>query len=211
MENLEKDYKKGKEVLEDLRFLGDSSLAPLISRAHHHLFEIRRKAEDNLSDPSLYSNVNELLNNHVENMIHLYFKKNERLSTISLNLDSGNWSLSDWNQFIEIVPTILAISSQFQFSNSVAFYQVGKNFYMTGAMDIESEIAEKRKNIYGLFRKLISKKVLMTYELKDSIEEKLVLCTLKFNLSHRDDVVYFVPGGNGSILDLPLLISLQIT
>ena len=51
----------------------------------------------------------------------------------------------------------------------------------------------------------------MTYELKDSIEEKLVLCTLKFNLSHRDDVVYFVPGGNGSILDSPLLISLQIT
>jgi hypothetical protein len=202
MENLERDYLKGKEVLEDLRYLGDSSLAPLISRAHHHLFEIRRKAEDNLSDPGLYGNINDLLNRHVENMIHLYFKKNSNLSTINLNLDSGKWSLFDWNQFIEIVPTILAISSQFQFNNSVAFYQVGKNFYMTGAIGLDSDIAEKRPAIYGLFRKLVSKKVLMTYELKNSVEDELVLCTLKFNLSHRDDVVYFVPGGNGSILDL---------
>ena len=98
MENLEKDYKKGKEVLEDLRFLGDSSLAPLISRAHHHLFEIRRKAEDNLSDPSLYSNVNELLNNHVENMIHLYFKK----------MKDSQQSVSIWIQ--ETGPSLIGIN-----------------------------------------------------------------------------------------------------
>jgi len=202
MENLERDYQKGKEVLEDLRYLGDSSLAPLISRAHHHLFEIKRKAEDNIKDPELYGNVNTLLNTHVENMIHLYFKKNPNLSTINLNLESGNWSLHDWNRFIELVPTILAVSSQFSFCNSVAFYQIGKNFYMTGALSMESDLTEKRKMIYGLFRKLISKKVLMTYELKNSTEDDLVLCTLKFNLSHRDDVIYFVPGGNGSILDL---------
>ncbi|TNF01023.1 MAG: hypothetical protein EP326_05415 [Deltaproteobacteria bacterium] len=202
MENLERDYQKGKEVLEDLRYLGDSSLAPLISRAHHHLFEIRRKAEDNLKDPGLYGNVNDLLNHHVENMIHLYFKKNPNLSTINLNLESGNWSLYDWNRFIELIPTILAVSSQFNFSNSVAFYQVGKNFYMTGAISLESDIAEKRRSIYGLFRKLVSKRVLMTYELNNSVEEDLVLCTLKFNLSHRNDVVYYVPGGNGAILDL---------
>ncbi len=202
MENLERDYQKGKEVLEDLRFLGDSSLAPLISRAHHHLFEIKRKAEDNLNDPDLYGNVNDLLNHHVENMIHLYFKKNPDLSTINMNLESGNWSLLDWNRFIELIPTILAVSSQFNFSNSVAFYQVGKNFYMTGALSLESDIAEKRRSIYGLFRKLVSKRVLMTYELNSSVEEDFVLCTLKFNLSHRNDVVYYIPGGNGSILDL---------
>ncbi|MCO4792740.1 MAG: hypothetical protein KC493_03450 [Bacteriovoracaceae bacterium] len=204
MEHFGNDYQQGKEVLEDLRHLGDTNLAPLISRAHHHLFEIKRKAESNLKNPDLYSNVNDILNTHVENMIHLYLKKNQNLSTVNLNLDSGKWGLHDWNMFVEIIPTILTTCSQFDFLNTVSFYQMGRNFFMTGALALGSDISKNRRNLYGLFRKFVSKKVLMTYELSESTEEGVILCTLKFNLSHRDDVVYFLPVGQHSLFNLAL-------
>lgn len=202
MENLEKDYLFGREVLEDLQYLGDSSLTPLISRAHHHLFEIKRKAEDNVKNPKLYSNVNVLLNRHVENLIHLYLKKNKKLSTVNISLDSSIWNLEDWNNFIEVIPTILAVCGQFEFSNAVSFYQMGKCFYMTGGLALNSDLKSKRKQLYGLFRKLMSKRALMTYDLGESSDEELVLCTLKFDLSHRDDVVYFLPAFAGATAGL---------
>lgn len=187
------EFQKSLDVLEDIQYLSSFSVAPLLGQAYFHLSEFKRKA-DARSKKSIseFKEISKALDEKLELIVCEFFSNKSKFKSFEFKKDIAKIDLNKWNVLFEVLPEILSVVSLFNY-HGMAEVQMNENRVLISGMVLQDSTLEMhRRLIYVITRKLLRKKVLLTFSLSESGRGGLTRLELKADISHQDDLIYKV-------------------
>ncbi len=173
----EKNIAEGKEAFEDLHLLADPVLFPLIGRAFHHFSEVASSTyqKDLLADMPV---LQKFLSENLQGLLEQFFLKKGDALLWSLVKDEKNLEIKHWEKILCVLPDVLQVVACFKFKGCISIELNPKGLLFKGEIFNGQSIKDHRVTIYRSFRKLLAKKTLLTFEVKEqskSFETELTL------------------------------------
>lgn len=181
----EKNIEKGKAAFEDLHLLADPVLFPLIGRAYHHFSEVASSTYQKqiLSElPVLQKFISLSFNSLLED----FFRKKDEGLLWSVIKDDRKLEVSHWEKILSVLPDVLQVVGCFKFKGCLTIEVSPKGMSFKGGIFNGQSIRDHRLTIYKAFRRLLSKKTLLTFDVTEkegSFETELSLFA---DISHQD-------------------------
>jgi hypothetical protein len=196
MQKLEASYQKSLQGLEEIQILGGKDISPLIGNVSYHISELKRKAIENIDKNHSYQHLNNFLANHIELMFIDYIKKSKKLNQAQIYFSDHTWGNKEWDSVLKILPEMLRLLDLIQLHNNIQLIQEREVFKLRGWIGEDSSIESKRAEIYTVFRKLLKEKIILTYEIIETVKYKESIIEIVFDLSHDENLIYKVEGAN---------------
>jgi hypothetical protein len=197
------DFENSIKTLEDIQYLSEFSISPLIGRAYFHLSEMKRKADAlKLGQVSGFGSVAKVLDEKLEDIFVEYFSNKNRFKEYDYKKETAKIDLQKWNQILEIVPEVLSVVSLFQYHGKVETILNENRLHISGHIRQDSSLEMNRKFIYVVTRKLLRRQVLLTFNLEESGRQGVFKLDLKVDISHDNSLVYrvmFKPNQNQQV------------
>jgi hypothetical protein len=189
----QEDYESSLKTLEDIQYLSEFSISPLIGRAYFHLSEMKRKADAlRLGQVAEFDSVSKVLDQKLEEIFSVFFSNKNKFKEFEYRKDTTKIDLQKWNLILEIVPEVLSIVSLFSYHGKIETNLNENRIHISGHIRQDSSLELNRKFIYVVTRKLLRKQVLLTFNLEESGRTGLFRLDLKVDISHDDSLVYRV-------------------
>ncbi len=187
------DFEQGLKTLEDIQYLSEFSISPLIGRAYYHLSEMKRKADSlRLGQVSEFDKVSKVLDQKLEEIFTDFYSNKNKFKDFEYRKETNKIDLQKWNLILEIVPEVLSIVSLFHYHGRVETNLNENRIQISGYIRQDSSLEMNRKFIYVITRKLLRQKVLLTFNLEEASRTGLFKLDLKVDISHDDSLVYRV-------------------
>jgi hypothetical protein len=184
--DIDKSFRKGIEVLNDLTELGDLSLFPLINHARYRMVELKEKSETLVNDLSVFKNIQNFINDSIVNMIHDYFLDKTYAQNITINFkENEGIGLKCYEKIVGLLPDFLTIINHLKAREEINFIVDNFGIRAKFCLDPENNMLEKREQIYALTRKALEDKCLITYFITTNEQVELFL-----NTSHSEQQLY---------------------
>ena len=195
---IENDYRenfeKSLETLEDIQYLSAFSLSPLIGRAYFHLSEMKRKADAaNFGIASHYDAVSTVLDEKIASILDDFFIEKCKFKGLNYTKSTSKIDLRKWNLILETLPEILSIVSVLSFHGTMDVDLNENHLSISGTILEDAQLAVNRKFIYMVTRKLLRKKILLTFKGEKTVRTGLFKLTLNVDISHDEGLVYRLP------------------
>jgi hypothetical protein len=192
--NYRENFEKSLETLEDIQYLSSFSLAPLIGRAYYHMSEMKRKADAaNVGVAANYDAVSQVLDKNLETIIEDFFINSGRYKGMNYSKSTAKIDLKKWNLILESLPEILSVVAVLSFHGIIDVDLTENHFSVTGNMLEDTQLEVNRKFIYIVTRKLLRRKILMTFQCEKAPRTGLYKLNLKVDISHDDSLIYRLP------------------
>jgi hypothetical protein len=192
--NYRENFEKSLETLEDIQYLSAFSISPLIGRAYYHLSEMKRKADAaNFGIAANYDAVSQVLDEKLESILDDFFINKSKFKGLNYTKSTTKIDLKKWNLILETLPEILSIVSVLSFHGIMDVDLTENHLVISGTILEDSQLAVNRKLIYVITRKLLRKKILMTFKGEKTSRTGLYKLTLNIDISHDDTYVYRLP------------------
>jgi hypothetical protein len=195
MENDYRDnFEKSLETLEDIQYLSAFSLSPLIGRAYFHLSEMKRKADAaNFGIASHYDAVSNVLDEKIASILDDFFIEKSKFKGLNYTKSTAKIDLKKWNLILETLPEILSIVSVLSFHGIMDVDLNENHLVISGTVLQDAQLEINRKFIYVITRKLLRKKILLTFKGEKTVRNGLFKLTLNVDISHDEGLVYRLP------------------
>lgn len=195
MENDYRDnFEKSLETLEDIQYLSAFSLSPLIGRAYFHLSEMKRKADAaNFGIASNYDAVSNVLDEKLASILDDFFIEKCKFKGLNYTKSTDKIDLKKWNLILEALPEILSIVSVLSFHGVMDVDLNENHLNISGTILEDAQLDVNRKFIYVVTRKLLRKKILLTFKGEKTVRTGLFKLTLNVDISHDEGFVYRLP------------------
>jgi len=191
--NYQTDFDLSLSTLEDIQYLSEFSLSPLIGRAYFHLSEIKRKADAmNSGQVAQYDMVARVLDDKFGSIITDFFSNKSKFKGYDYYKESDKIDLKKWNLIFEVTPEVLSVVSLFNYHGHVETKLDEGRILISGMILDDGSFAVNRKFIYVATRKLLRQKVLLTFNLEKTARTGLLKLDLKVDISHDETLVYKV-------------------
>jgi hypothetical protein len=191
--NYQNDFEKSLKTLEDIQYLSEFSISPLIGRAYYYLSEMKRKADSlKLGQVSGFELVANVLDEKLEAIFNEYYSNKHKFKEYEYKKDTSKIDLQKWNLILEIIPEVLSVVGLFNYHGKVETFLNENRILISGHIRQDSSLDINRKFIYVITRKLIKRKVLLTFDVAESGRTGLYKLDLKIDISHDDSLVYKV-------------------
>ncbi len=161
--SVEKNIEKGKAAFEDLHLLADPVLFPLIGRAYHHFSEVATSTyqKDLLKDLPV---LQKFIHDSFQSLLEDFFLKKGDALLWTLMKDENNLEVKHWEKILAILPDVLQIVGCFKFKGCISIDVSPKGLIFKGEIFNGQSIKDHRLTIYKAFRRLLSKKTLLTFD-----------------------------------------------
>lgn len=187
------DYENSLKTLEDIQYLSEFSISPLIGRAYYHLSEMKRKADAlKLGQVSEFEYVSQVLDQKSEEIFNDFFSNKSKYKEFEYKKSTSKIDLQKWNLILEIIPEVLSVVSLFHYLGKVEANLNENRLSISGHIRQDTNLEYNRKFIYVVTRKLLKKQVLLTFKLEESGRTGLFNLVLKVDISHDDSLDYRV-------------------
>lgn len=185
---IEKNIAEGKAAFEDLHTLADPVLFPIIGRAFHHFSEVASSTyeKDLLSDMPV---LQKFLDHNLQELLANFFKKLGDDILWTFNKDEKNLEVKHWEKVLTILPDVLKVVACFKFKGFVNVEFSPKGLLIKGDIYNGQSIKDHRVNIYRVFRNLLAKQALLTFEVKEQSGTFETELSLWADISHDPSVV----------------------
>ena len=191
--NYQVDFDLSLSTLEDIQYLSEFSLSPLIGRAYFHLSEIKRKADAiSTGQVAQYDLVAKVLDEKFESIFNEFFSNKAKFKSFNYNKETDKIDLKKWNLIFETIPEILSVVSLFNYHGPIETNLNEGRLLISGLIRDDGCFDINRKFIYVVTRKLLRQKVLLTFNLEKSARTGLLKLDLKIDISHDESLVYKV-------------------
>jgi hypothetical protein len=192
--NYRENFEKGLETLEDIQYLSSFSLAPLLGCAYFHLSEMKRKADAaNFGIAAHYEAVSQVLDEKMASILDDFFINKSKFKGLNYTKSTAKIDLRKWNLILENLPEILSIVSVLSFHGIMDVDLSENNMVISGTILEDSQLEINRKYIYLITRKLLRKKILLTFKGEKTVRTGLFKLTLNIDISHDDNLIYRLP------------------
>ncbi len=182
---VEKNIEKGKDAFEDLHLLADPVLFPLIGRAYHHFSEVATSTyqKDFLKDlPVLQKFIHDSFQNLLEDF---FLKKGDGLLW-NLMKDENHLEVKHWEKILAVLPDVLQVVGCFKFKGCVSIDVSPNGLIFKGEIFNGQSIKDHRLTIYKAFRRLLSKKTLLTFDVVEQDNNFATELRLWADISHDE-------------------------
>lgn len=192
--NYRENFEKSLETLEDIQYLSAFSFSPLIGRAYYHLSEMKRIADsDRLGIVNKYESISQVLDEKLESILEDFFLNKCKFKGLNYTKSTSKIDFKKWNLLLETLPEILSIVSVLSFHGVMEADLNENRLTISGTILEDSQLALHRKFIYLVTRKLLRKKILLTFKGEKTVRTGLYKLTLNIDISHDENFVYKLP------------------
>ncbi len=198
--NIEKNFIQGIRTLEDIYKLGGIELSPLIDRVHHHLFEIRRQAQDYVEGVECFRQIKLFLETQIDRMIYSFFKDCRSYAEFDYWKQTESLTLNKWNLILEILPEVFELIQLFELQEAVSFGITSRYIELKAGVSVDEELVGKREKAYKITRNLLKNRCLLTFDVFESAKDDLFYMSFKVDHSHSDREVYACYVNNDTLL-----------
>ena len=195
---MENDYResfeKSLETLEDIQYLSGFSMSSLVGRAYFHLSEMKRKADAaNLGIAANYDAVSKVLDEKLEAILDDFFINKSKFKGLNYTKSTNKIDLKKWNLILEILPEVLSIVSVLSYHGVMDVDLTENRLLISGTVIEDTQLEMNRKYIYVVTRKLLRKKILLTFKGEKTVRTGLFKLSLNVDISHDDTLIYRLP------------------
>lgn len=184
-------YLQSMNIVEDICMLADDSLMPVLNRFSYHLFELNKEL-DRVSSVSTLGKIDQFLKSSVNGIVREFSLRQNDISRIDVEIQSGLDDLEKWNKLLEVLPTSLEIVSYFSWSGPIHVIFDMDGLKITGDILGNQDIEKHRPVIYRLSRRLFANKSLMTFRIDKSFGSDCSKLTMFVDLSHSEKSCYSI-------------------
>jgi len=186
--NYQNDFEKGISTLEDIQYLSEFSISPLIGRAYFHLSEMKRKADAlKLGSVAGFDLVAKVLDEKLADIFNDYFSNKSKFKSYIYVKETEKIDLQKWNLILEVIPEVLSVVSLFSYHGEVEVGLNDNRLVVSGLVRQDQCLEFNRKFIYVVTRKLI-----LSFAVTESGRNGLFKLDLKADFSHDESLVYRV-------------------
>jgi len=191
--NFQHDFENSLKALEDIQYLSEFSISPLIGQMYFYLSEMKRKMDaESIDSIRAYNQVARVLDQNCIQIVDGFFSDKTKFKEYDFIKSTQNISLKKWNLLLDIIPECLSVVSLFNYHGKVEIYLNENRLLISGHIRQDSKLEMSRKFVYVITRKLLKKKVLLTFKLEASGRTGLYHLDLKVDISHEDQLNYKV-------------------
>ena len=159
-----------------------------------HLSEMKRKADAaNLGVAANYDAVSKVLDEKLASILEDFFINKSKFKGFNYNKSTAKIDLKKWNLILETLPEVLSIVSILSFHGIMDVDLTENRLVISGTILEDSQLEVNRKYIYVITRKLLRKKILLTFKGEKTVRTGLFKLTLNVDISHDDSFVYRLP------------------
>lgn len=192
-QNYQADFEKGLSTLEDIQMLSEFTVSPLVSHAYFYLSELKRKADAISSGQvSHFDQVGKVLDEKLTSIVEGFFGNKTRFKDYAFYKNTQKIDLKKWNLILNTIPEILSLVTLFNYHGNVDVRFDVSRLLVSGLILENGNLERSRKLIYVITRKLLRKKVLLTFNLEKTASSGLFKLDLKADLSHDESLFYCV-------------------
>lgn len=183
---IQKDFEKSKEMIEDLKGLLSSDLYLFIDQALHHLSKIQMEYQKKNSNLEGLDKIYEVVIENVTSYMKKRLLQNDNIQSINYSYDQ-NITIKQWNTIFKLLPEIIVLAENYVFRNTMNISIKDEQISIFGVVDMGLWPKSIRQLSYEITRSLLSRKILLTYDIIEQDSSEIL--TLTFNLNHSEDKV----------------------
>lgn len=183
---------QGKNSLEDLKLVVDSSCQLFVDQVIHHINELRYHLLKNpVQGAKDMTGINALLEWRIQESMKELLLETEGVSQLNFFKEAGEISLESWNRVLDSLGPVLTLAKQFSYVGNINVYFHKNSFEVSGTVRAQNYDESAKVQVYAMTRFLLAHKVILTYDIREDLAKGTQL-TLKVDLSHNDNLIYLV-------------------
>lgn len=190
--SFEDSYQNGLNSLEELGYLSDPSIAPMLQQIQGHF----ANAKNSVSMGHL-TNLRSLVKSSMKHIFSQYFIENELAKHFHFTVYENGPTLEKWNELFDYLPQIIKVLKVIKLKESIFINLNNNGMTIEGSISLNSSLdgglEDVRKEVYAVTRELFKSKVLMTYSLNDSKQAKFSNLKLEIDYSHSEREMFTFP------------------
>lgn len=184
--------RKSIDIFDDLYYLSDKKLIPLIDQAYFSYCNLQNELNKNKFSLEGLDGLRTFFKKSLRQMIHHYFVEKSELLRLDLFNQTKYLNLVEWDKILASLPIFLQVIGFFKFDSSFPVScKIDKNgIELAGVIKMNQGIESKRQEIYAHFRRLLKMNIVLTFDLDDRVNQGLPTLRLFLDITHCSDLVY---------------------
>ncbi|MBG08850.1 MAG: hypothetical protein CME68_08840 [Halobacteriovoraceae bacterium] len=191
-----KIYVDGIRTLEDLYFLIDPNLEPVLEKVLYHFNELKNESErESVDSPIKLNNFQNIANSfdkYLRKKIYDFFLFNNNVFQISYCDKGDELNFSKWDQVISLVGDILGTFELFEFYRDLNFSIDGDGIRVSSFINESFNFNKVRLKIKEKIKAFAKNEVLLTFKLNESVYDGILSFDIFFDFSFNNHLLYKV-------------------
>jgi len=191
-----KIYVDGMRTLEDLYFLVDSNLEPVLEKMLFHFNELKNESEKESVDSPLklnnFQNIANSFDNHLRRRIYDFFLFNKNILQINYSGRGDELNFSKWDQIISLINDILETFELFEYDRNLNFTIDGRVIKLFSFISEGFNFNKIRLKIKEKIKFFSKNEVLLTFKLNESVYDGILSFEIFFDFSFNKHFLYKV-------------------
>jgi len=189
-----KIYTEGIKTLEDLYFLIDPNLEPLLEKMLFHFNELKNEAElCSVESPiriNKLHNISKSFDKYIKDKVKDYLLLNKSLYQINYTSKGDDLNFFKWDKLIYITKEIFEVLDLFELKDKFDFRIDSKGIKGVGFLSEDFNFNKIRLALKEKIKFFAKNKILLSFNLDESVYDNLLVFKLFFDFSHDDNFVY---------------------
>jgi len=189
-----KIYIDGIRTLEDLYFLIDPNLEPVLEKLLYHFDELKNESERESVDSPIkrnkFDNIANSFNLHVKEKIYDFFLFKKDITQINYLGYGEELNFSKWDQIISFMDDILSTFDLFSFERKLDFQIDGEGIRLFCFIREDFNFNKIRLKIKEKIKIFSKKEILLTFKLNESVHDGILAFEVFFDLSFNKHLLY---------------------
>ena len=191
-----KIYVDGIRTLEDLYFLIDPNLEPVLEKILYHFNELKNESERESVDSPIklnnFQNIANSFDHHLREKIYDFFLFNKNVLQIHYDGRGDELNFSKWDQVISLNSDILGTFELFDFDRKVNFSIDGNGIKVSSFINESFNFNKIRLKIKEKIKIFSKNQILLTFKLNESVYDGILFFEIFFDFSFNNHFLYKV-------------------
>jgi hypothetical protein len=197
MLNIEnKTYIDGLKTLEDLYFLIDPNLEPILERVLFHFNELKNEAElGSVQSPIKINNleyISKSFDKYIKDNVQSFLLENGEIDQINYHSQAGELNFLKWDKMISIVKEIFEVFNLFELTKKFDFEISSRGIYGIGFLNQSFNFNKIRLKLKEKIKLFAKNKILLSFEVEESVYDNILILKMFFDFSHDPNLIYSI-------------------
>ena len=191
-----KIYVDGIRTLEDLYFLIDPNLEPVLEKLLFHFNELKNESERESVDSPInlnhFDNIAKSFDNYLREKIYEFFLFNKNILQINYCGRGDELNFSKWDQVISLISDILETFDLFEFDRNLKFTIDRDGIKVSSSISESFNFNKIRLKIKEKIKFFSKNKILLTFKLNETVYDGILSFEIFFDFSFNKQLLYKV-------------------